>query len=159
LSMLDKTYQEVLAATRQYMAGYEGSYLESYARAYAIAKALGWTGLDWPGDKFEGQVTRALNTLIAEGAVIKVGKGQRHPSGAYESGAAYYSPAKFEAAVKHAESTRRDLAALTARWEQVHDELAAHGIPGASERGGPPVLSIESWERVAGYLASGVRQI
>lgn len=105
-------------------------------------------------DRFSNQVRRALDTLAAEGTLIKIGKGEQSLSGYRQNTPEYYTPAQHEHAVAKAQRERTDKRAATTRWERVHDALEFRGIVPTSNRGTPVSLDLNAWENLLEQLAA-----
>lgn len=148
-----KPYSIVLQVTREMMAA-EG-FIESWRAPWAAAARFGWDNHFDPGDKFGAQVKRALDMLSSEGALVKIGRSQHHPSGAFESHASYYTAESYAAAVQEAQAKHAAWEAIALRWAAVRDELDARGFSAEGDRGGPVVLSLDQWEelvKIFGHL-------
>jgi hypothetical protein len=163
--MIAKKYQEVLAATREYMGK-----VPDDAKAIEVSSAY-WdiggvmhvslrqqeTRQDAvEAERFHTQVRRALDELAAEGVLVKIGKGDRNIRGYLQTTPQYYTQAQHEHAVAREQARRSEARTATNRWEEIYDKLESRGIPTQSwNRGKPVVLDLAGWDMLLEQLAKG----
>jgi hypothetical protein len=128
------------------------------AAAYAAVDG-GVVSLSRPEqDRMWGQVKRELDYLAGRAgghALVKVGKGQYHPAGWQEHGAAYYTPRNYELAGERAKSQWRERDELERRWTVVRARVIARGIAVESAAGQPVQLAVGEWEKMLAMPLAG----
>ena len=91
------------------------------------------------------KVRRALEKLVAAGAIVKVRRGQRGPDGATAPGVMYYTHEEFKAAGERARQKWRERDELRERWGKIRQRLA--GGPGVA-LGDDYRITAAEWERL-----------
>ena len=151
--MTTRPYADVLAATREHVAGDDKPFMETFIVYWAVGKALDvdlhnqrTMNLRRDADRLYGQVARAMNAMAAEGTLVKVSKRDRHPDGSGSRLPAYYKPEQFEQARQEAARARAKYDAEQTRWIEIFDELQRFGFISLEARGRPVRLSPGDWE-------------
>jgi hypothetical protein len=137
-----------------------GRWAEAYMLYGPVAQRLGsgWgrSGMPEPGpygsrrkeeailNRYNGRVTRALESLAASGDLVKVGKDQPGPNGVTWSGVQYWVPAAYEKEKRTAEIKADAAAAEKLRWERVAVRLLPFDI--MLKKDGS--LSLDDWEHL-----------
>jgi len=161
-----RKYQEVLSATREYMAKVPddakptkvmGAYWDIGQEMRAGLRERGTRQDDLNAERFFSQVRRALDELAKDGTLVKIGKGDRNPQGFLQSTPQYYTPAQYEHAQGREQAKRRAERETDQRWEGVYDELEQFGLIPSSDRGKPVMLPLDMWERITPTLSDLVR--
>jgi hypothetical protein len=133
---LDVTMDQVRAELRAHLAELPPDQWPIYAPWDALSRRLGWDSRYGPGEKFMGQVKRALNEMAARGELHKDKGYSNMPR--YYSGAAWLAKLADKAA--RDEERRRD----RQRWAVVYDVLIAQGrLPHTTESHNP----VAQWGR------------
>jgi hypothetical protein len=98
--------------------------------------------------RFEGQVTRALNSLARDGELRKVGAGTRGPTGQVtgQHEAWFYTPDAWAEAERDTARRRKDTDLAAQRAKDITDQLAQLGMIFQTWHDGLPKLDLESWE-------------
>jgi hypothetical protein len=112
-------------------------------------------------DKFAGQVKRAFERLVSDGALRKARQGGPGPSGrtTYRSDVAYYTPGAWDAAAAAAAESRTGHLAEAGRWAGIHDRLTALGFEPEPARGRlQPVLGLDTWEGLLALAEDGAKR-
>jgi hypothetical protein len=155
-------YPMVLDAVRKYAETEIGDHYTEIAPVYqAIARQLGvdlysqrWQDRK-EGEALFARVGRALNRLADDGVLVKVGKGQEHPSGQRESGAAFYTKSGYAKAVEKGQQQRLAERVERDRWADIRNNLERRGVHATTAPGQPVQLSLDEWENLLGQLAKG----
>lgn len=151
MTEIRKSFSDVLDATREFILAQTGR-TASWLVPGNVAARLG-VGDDYNRPKtrsehdarqrFEGQVTRALNKLADDAEIRKVGRGQVGPDGSHASNSAhYYSFAAWDAAAKQQAEKQAQAAEAKAAWAAVYDRLEAAGFT-------PHAVSVQGWRSEA----------
>jgi hypothetical protein len=154
---------EVRQAIREAVAELgDTEHLRSYLIGHAAFARLGidprkvQTSADWERlSKIERQAKRELEAMVAEGAVVKIGKGVESELGTDYSYARYYIPSGYQHALARARKNSAEEAVLKERQVHVLTMLrdmefwSARAYDGVSfnlRRG--VTLSLGDWERL-----------
>jgi hypothetical protein len=104
-------------------------------------------------ERFDAQVMRAFNELAAEGTLVKIGRGERNPSGqTLGNEAEFYTPTAHAQAVGDRARALQARAAERERWERVYDRLSDAGLAPVSDRGRPVELPLPVWDELLSRL-------
>jgi hypothetical protein len=148
--------------------------IRSWEVGQGVAKQLGILdayNASWRGTsedhkartRFDGRAMRAMGKLVAEGKLVKVGRGERSPAGhVLGNEAEFYTPDAHAAAVAKHEAEVAAAGALQRRWELVYDHLANAGyqpipVPNVTldrARGKAVYLGIDGIEHLLGDIAT-----
>jgi hypothetical protein len=161
---IEISFSEVLAAARQLVDfAAEHGWWRSYELSSIMAERLGVSHdrnyAVHPAERravktFDGQVIRAFNKLAGEGVLIKVGKGQRSPTGQLLTDCSeFWTPVCYQAAKEKHEHELGEQAAERARWALVWQRLDQYGLTPASPRGEPVTLTLDNWRELMRKLS------
>jgi hypothetical protein len=147
--MIQVTAAAVLDAARKYIAATDQR-VASYEATQAVAQGMGlWddyaharTGAEQRSVvTFQGQVTRAMAKLTADGTVRKVGKNDKDPYDRSPTNEVwYFTPLAWEKACKDAAEQATTAQAIREGWEWIYDHLVLLGTHPNGGRGYPLTL-------------------
>jgi hypothetical protein len=174
MNRLDRTIDDVRGAARALIADNPSGWWRSWELGELIAGKLGlaeqyrasFRGTNYDERarlKLDGQAKRAMDELAADDRLVKIGRGEQHPSGATLGGEAqYFTPARFKEAEAEAERERENRQATRERWESIYAILVTHGfephivpVPNVtrSQAAGLPItLDLEGWAQLLSCL-------
>jgi hypothetical protein len=151
--LLTRVRISVLAYVSNFPAG--AGYFEAVEAARTVGSRF---GLDLDticvADRVEflQQVKGVLDSLADERALVRVGNGEVHPSGATVYSVCYYPVRNYAQAHRNAVDQQAERKALAARWGVVRNVLTDIGFPVSSLPGQPITMELADWEHLADVL-------
>jgi hypothetical protein len=169
MSVIEIAYKDVLAAARKVVAqpgeGRNDGWWRSWEVPALVAQVLGVADQRNSeynvAQRFDAQAARAFNALVAEGVLVKVGRGERSPHGSrLGNEAEFYTPSAYKTAVAEMVAAQAQRALTTRAWESVWDRLTDLGLsPHAADGRGHRVrLDLEDWEKILDEVEAGRKQ-
>lgn len=141
--LYDEPWENVLDAARLCLTDTiaERGHVHSADVERRVMAQLGYTGPYHPGRTFQGRVTRAIQRLVTDGEIVRVGSPSR-----------LYTPATYAQACVAAQEKRDEQAAREQRWETVRAKLHEAGFQHVSGGLGLLAATLDEWEGLTARL-------